>query len=108
MTEVINQFFETYPDAPCVHEVAGQLFHDNAKGAAEARAKFYGLEVVTHTKGVTNNEQGLTIDEVVTPVDTEGGEEKTPEESNPNKGEGIAPLEPVTEVEAPKGKKGKK
>jgi hypothetical protein len=48
MTDAINNFFENYPDAPCVHEVAGQLFHDNAKDAAEARAAFYGLKVETH------------------------------------------------------------
>ena len=43
----VADFFQNYPDAPCVHEVASQLFHDNAKEAAQARADFYGLEVNT-------------------------------------------------------------
>ena len=43
----IVDFFNRYPDAEAVHEVSDQLFHDNAKDAAEARAKYYGLEIVT-------------------------------------------------------------
>lgn len=51
MTDVpysIIDFFNSYPDAAEVYEVSEQLFHANAKEAAEARANFYGLEVKTY------------------------------------------------------------
>jgi uncharacterized Zn finger protein len=45
--KAVNAFFEEFPNAPCVHEVAGQLFHDNAEEAAKARAAFYGCAMET-------------------------------------------------------------
>jgi hypothetical protein len=45
--KAVAAFFTEFPNAPCVHEVAGQLFHDNAEEAAKARADFYGCEMET-------------------------------------------------------------
>ncbi len=44
----VIDFFNRYPDADEVFEVAEQLFHANAKDAAEARANFYGKEIKTY------------------------------------------------------------
>jgi uncharacterized Zn finger protein len=45
--KAVAAFFTEFPNAPCVHEVAGQLFHDNAEEAAKARAAFYGCAMET-------------------------------------------------------------
>lgn len=65
----VIDFFNRYPDADEVFEVAEQLFHANAKDAAEARANFYGKEIKTYKQsdvlppapeGGSNEEEDLT------------------------------------------------
>lgn len=77
MEHAISDFFKVYQNAQCVHEVAGQLFHNNAKEAADARAAYYGLTVVTHQ----NPKNAPAPVEPVVPV------------------EPIAPVEPVVPIE---------
>jgi len=71
----VLDFFERYPEAEEVHEVATQLFHANAKEGAEARAAFYGCELKTWKKSdvcTPAPEGGSTLE-----GSTEGGDLQT-------------------------------
>jgi uncharacterized Zn finger protein len=115
--KAVDAFFTEFPNAPCVHEVAGQLFHDNAEEAAKARAAFYGCAMETTKnpnsirellaakkaeilKGKTDKTEVETeIDDNVTEVETEIDDNETETES--------VKLTPEVKPKAPK-KSGKK
>ncbi len=119
--EAVKAFFCTYPDAEQVFEVSGQLFHANAKEAAEARAAYYGLTIQTYQKDsedtdsnegsdtnttgpegvVANATEGVTTEGVVANT-TEG---VTTEGVVANATEGVVKQEMQTSQKAKKTKK---
>lgn len=82
VVEQVSNFFDRYPEAETCYTSGSQLFHANAKNAADMRSAYYGLATIEHTNPKNNAAQAAMeavenadlVNDVTGGENTEGGQ----------------------------------